>query len=447
VVPRPEALSASAWQLASLFVVTILGLMLEPIPGGAVVLSSVTIAALLGILPLKTALAGYADPTVWLVLAAYFISRALIQTGIARRIALGFVERFGRSSLGVCYALGLSDACLASIVPSVAARSGGVVLPIACAIAELYGSTPGATARRLGSFLILGVYQSVCIGAAMFLTGQASNPLVADAARGSGVEMSYARWLLAGSVPGLCSLLVVPWIVHRLYPPEVTHTPEAESFARAKLAEMGPMRTPQWIVACVFGLVCAGWMTSGWTKLDITLIALAGGVALLLSGVLSWEDIKTEKAAWDIFLWYGGLYMLGKALNETGATRELAHFAAAQFAGAPWPWVFAGLLLFYFYIHYGFASITAHVVAMFGAFLTVLIQKGAPAGLVAFAFGTFVNLAAGLTHYGTTPGPMFYAHGYVPMRIWWRVGFLISLVNLTIWSTVGFLWWKWIGIW
>jgi DASS family divalent anion:Na+ symporter len=84
---------------------------------------------------------------------------------------------------------------------------------------------------------------------------------------------------------------------------------------------------------------------------------------------------------------------------------------------------------------------------MYPAFLSVLLARGAPVGLVIFAFACFANLAAGLTHYGTTPGPMFFAHDYVSLRRWWKVGLCVSFVNIAIWGTIGFAWWKLIGIW
>jgi divalent anion:Na+ symporter, DASS family len=149
VVPKPAAVKPEGWRLFGLFVAAVAGLIAQPIPGGAIVLVAVTIAPIIGGITLAQALSGYADSTVWLVMAAFFISRALINTGLARRIALLFVRMFGRSSLGVCYALSLSDMTLATIIPSSGARSGGVVLPIVRSIAELYGSKPGETARLL----------------------------------------------------------------------------------------------------------------------------------------------------------------------------------------------------------------------------------------------------------------------------------------------------------
>jgi DASS family divalent anion:Na+ symporter len=446
-IPRPHALKPEAWRLFGLFTATIAGLILQPIPGGALVLIAITCSALIGGLTIGQALSGYSDPTVWLVMAAFFISRALINTGLARRIALFFVRLFGRTSLGICYALSLSDMVLAAIIPSNGARSGGVILPIVRSIAEIYKSHPGETAGLLGSFLMSAVVQAICVTAAMFLTGQASNPLAAQIAGQFGYTITWSSWLLAGIVPGLCSLAIIPIVVMRINPPQIRHTPEAAAFAASELALMGRPSGGEKLLGLIFLGVCGMWVTSGLHHIDITLTALLGSAALLATGILSWEDVKSERAAWDIFIWYGGVLRLGKALNDAGVTTVFANGVAAMFADSSWVVLFAVALLVYFYAHYGFASITSHILAMYPPFLAVLAAKGAPIGLVAFAFACFANFAAGLTNYGTTPSPMFFAHGYVSLRLWWKIGFVISLVNVAIWSTVGFAWWKLIGIW
>jgi DASS family divalent anion:Na+ symporter len=447
VVPRPEAVTPEGWRLLALFAATVLGLMLQPLPGGALVLTSITLSIVLAGLPVARALSGFADSTVWLVMAAFFISRALLNTGLARRIALFFVRLFGKRSVGICYALTISDVVLASVIPSNGARSGGVVLPIVRSIAELYDSHPGETARRIGAYLMTAVYQGICVSAAMFLTGQASNPLAARMAGDTGFEVTWAGWFVAGIVPGACSLLLIPWLIAKLYPPDLKHTPEAAAFAERELQILGPLSRAEWILAGVFVVVCGMWVTSGVHGIDIAVTALLGAVALLVTGVLHWRDVKNEQAAWDIFIWYGGLLMLGKALNDAGVTRVFAEAVGAQFSWLGWPALLAIALLVYFYAHYAFASITAHILAMFPAFLAVLLAQDAPAGLVVFGFACFANLAAGLTHYGTTPSPMFFGHGYVPMTTWWRMGFIVSVANILIWSTVGFAWWRLIGIW
>ena len=180
VVPRPEAIKPAGWRLTALFLATIVGSITEPLPAGALVLLAVVLSSVVGGLTITEALAGYSNSSVWLVLVAFFISRALIQTGLARRIALFFVRAFGKSSLGLAYSLAASDMVLAGMIPSNGARAGGVVLPIARSISELYGSLPGETAGKLGSFLMIAVYQAVCITSGMWMTGQVSNFLARD---------------------------------------------------------------------------------------------------------------------------------------------------------------------------------------------------------------------------------------------------------------------------
>ena len=233
----------------------------------------------------------------------------------------------------------------------------------------------------------------------------------------------------------------------KLNKPEIVRTPEASAFAARELATIGPLKFGEKIMTAVFIAVCGLWSTSSWTKIDITVTALGGALLLILTGVLSWEDVKSERAAWDIFVWYGGLIRLSLALNEAGVTKAFAQGVGNKFSNFGWVGLFLIALLIYFYAHYAFASITAHLLSMYPPFLAVLLAKGAPIGMMVFAFACFANFSAGLTNYGTTPTPIFFAQGYVSLKKWWQIGFIVSLVNLAIWMTVGFGWWKLIGIW
>lgn len=450
---RPgEELSPKGWRLLAVFLPCVLALMLQPIPGGAAVLLAVIATVLTGALDLPQALGGYMDPTVWLVLAAYFLSRAFIKTGLARRIALLFIRALGHNTLGLGYAIGASNTVLAGMIPSNAARVGGVVLPITRSLAELYNSHPGATAGLLGSFLMLTLYQVDVVACALFFTGQASNPLAAAHAAqltkdapGGPVVLSYGNWLWYACVPALISLFLVPRLVCRLAPPAITRTPEAAEFARTELKKMGSLSRQELLLAAIFAGICLLWILGGANA--ITLVALSGAGLLLLIGILTWDDVINERGAWDVFIWYGGLVQLGKKLNETGLLGEFAKTVAGQLAGWHWLPLFVVVLLVYFYAHYAFASITTHIVSMYPAFVPVLLAVGAPPGLVVCAFAFFANFAAGLTHYGTTPAPIIFSAGYVSQRTWWRVGFVLSLVHVAIWLTAGMLWWKATGLW
>ena len=448
VVPRPESITLAGWRLLAIFLGVIVALMLRPVAGGAAVLIGVTITVLGGVLPIQKALASYGSPTLWQVMSAFFIARALINSGLARRIALLFVRAMGHTSLGLGYSLIASDLVLASAIPSNAARVGGVILPITRTLAVIYKSRPGPTAALLGTFLMLAIYQGDIVACAMFYTGQASNPMGADLARRTAaVSINWATWLRAALAPALVAVVAVPWVVYRLAPPEIRRTPEAAAMARRELETMGAMRRDERIVLAVFVLVCLLWATTSWHPIQSTTVGLIGAGLLLATGALSWSDCVREHVGWDVFVWYGGLIGLGEALNEFGVTKVFAGWVAGHFAGWSWPALMAGIVLIYFYTHYAFASLTAHFIALYAPFLAVLVAAGAPAPLAAYALAFYTNLSASLTHYGTVHSPIVFAAGYVSPGLWWRVGLLISLVNLAIWTAVGLAWWKLLGLW
>jgi len=158
-------------------------------------------------------------------------------------------------------------------------------------------------------------------------------------------------------------------------------------------------------------------------------------------------DVVAERSAWDVFIWYGGLVRIAEALGEAGLTKRFAETAASFTSGWVW-WLALGcLLLVYFYSHYGFASITAHATAMYTPFLVVVLAAGAPPYLAVLSLAYFSNLNASLTHYGTTPAPIYFGAGYVKQRTWWWFGLIASILNILIWVIVGFAWWKVLGLW
>jgi divalent anion:Na+ symporter, DASS family len=448
LVPVPDGISGRSWALLAIFVSTVAGLMIQPLPGGAMVLLGVATTAVTGVLTPQQALAGYGDPIVWLVLAAFFMSRGMMKTGLGRRIAFWFIRAIGRRSLGLGYALASTDLLLASFIPSNGARAGGIVFPIAKSLAEAYDSHPGESARRLGAFLMVFLYQCDVIACAMFFTGQASNALIARFAReATGLELGYTRWIVGSVVPGLVAFGVVPMVLHRLYPPGIRDTPGAAEIASHELARMGPMTAHERLMLTTFVLVAVLWMTTALHGISYAVVALIGISALLVCGVLEWNELTTERAAWEVFIWYGGMVRLAEALGETGMMQRFAQAAAAFTAGWPWALALAVLLLVYFYSHYGFASITAHATAMFTPFLLVMLAAGAPPWLALLLLAYGSNLMASLTHYGTTPGPIYFGAGYVPQWTWWRLGFIASVLNLVVWTVVGCAWWRLLGWW
>jgi len=435
--------------LFAIFVSTIVGIILKALPMGAVAMIGIAVTALSGTLSIADSMSGFSDVVIWLIVLAFFISRGFIKTGLGARLAYTFMALLGRRTLGLSYGLAATDRVLARAFPSNTARGGGIVMPIMASLARAYGSRPGeASARKMGSFLTLAAYQVNCVTSAMFLTAMAANPLAQKLAGDLKVTITWGGWALAALVPGLVALLVVPFIIYRLHRPEITETPEAVVMAKGHLRDLGPIKGQEWAMLGVFVLLLVLWIFAKQLgDLNPTTSALAGLAVLLLSGVLNWEDIKSETGAWDTLVWFAALVMMASFLNKLGMVPWFSKSMGGLVAGKGWIAAFLVLALVYFYSHYFFASNTAHVASMYAAFLGVSIAAGAPPVLAALVLAFFSNLFAGMTHYGTGPAPVLFGTGYVEVGTWWRMGLLISFVNIVIWVGLGGLWWKVLGLW
>jgi DASS family divalent anion:Na+ symporter len=447
-LPAPAGVKKEAMHLLAIFVATIVGLILTPLPMGAVVIIGVMLTGVTDTLKVGQILSGFANNTVWLIVAAFLLTRGFIKTGLGRRISYLFIRAFGRKTLGLAYAIAASDLVLSPATPSNTARAGGIIYPIVRGLTGTFGSEPGPTARKIGAYLMMMEYQAVIVTSAMFMTAQAASPLLLELAKKTAnISISWGTWALAGIVPGLLCLIITPYLLYKIYPPEIKETPQASQLAHAELEKMGPMKKSEKILLVVFFMILSLWVTSEWNKLDATVVALIGVGVMLLTGVISWEDVLAEKAAWDALIWFGGLVMMATGLNQLGFMKWIATSVAGSVAGMAWLPALLLLVLVYFYSHYGFASVTAKVTAMFPPFLAIAMAAQAPPQLTIFLFGMASALGAGLTHYGTGPSPIYYNAGYVDLGTWWKLGLLVSVINLIIWFGVGFPIWKVIGLW
>jgi anion transporter len=225
VLPVPDGLNPAAWHYAAIFVAVIAALVTEPLPGPAVGLLGVTVAsALLLVEPapldsVRWALSGFADSTVWLMFAAFMFALGYQNTGLGRRIALLLVYYLGGRTLGLGYAIALTDLALAPFVPSNTARSGGIVYPIIESIPGLYGSAPGETADRMGAYVMWTAFATTCITSSMFITALAPNLLaVAFMKRIAGIDVTWVGWFVGFLPAGLLLFAAQPLLIYRLCP-------------------------------------------------------------------------------------------------------------------------------------------------------------------------------------------------------------------------------------
>ncbi|WP_295181449.1 anion permease [Veillonella sp.] len=449
-LPVPEGITAQAWHLFAVFVSTIIGFILAPLPIGAVAFLGITTAALTGVITTATAIAGFGNSTIWLIICAFLLARGFIKSGLGRRIAFLIIKAIGKSSLSLGYAITLSDFIISPATPSSTARAGGIIYPIIRSLSSALGSEPGPTARKFGAYIMQIEYQANAITCAMFMTAMAGNPLIVELAEKTiGVQITWGNWALAAIVPGLLALLIMPYLLYKLFPPEIKEMPHAKAMAIEELKQMGPMSSMEIKIAIVFVGALLLWATSELTHLNATLVAMLAVSVLILLGVLTWDDVLAEKGAWNTMFWMGSLITLAGALAKSGFVKAVSTMAgtAISSAGLSWLSAFALLAIIYVYSHYGFASVSAHIGAMYAAFLAVAVAVGTPPLLAALSLAGLSNLMIPLTHYGGGAAPILYGADYVSQGKWWQLGFIITTVNVIIWLGGGAIWWKAIGLW
>lgn len=463
VIPVPTGVTPAAWHMLALFIATIVAIIGKVLPIGAIAVIAVTLVALTGVTSdspqqaIKDALSSYSSPLIWLIGIAVMISRGLIKTGLGRRIAYYFISIFGKKTIGVAYSLTAAELMIAPITPSNTARGGGIIHPIMRSIAKSFHSTPEeGTQNKIGRYLAMVNYHANPITSGMFITATAPNPLVVDLvnkATGGDIQLSWTTWAVAMFVPGMLCLIIMPLVIYMIYPPDVKVTPDAKGFAKDNLAEMGKISTQEKIMLGVFGLMLVLWanipalILGEQYSVDATTTAFIGLTTLILTGVLTWDDILKEKSAWDTIIWFGALIMMAAYLNELGLISWFSGNIESMIGATGLGWVGAVtiLTLVYLYIHYFFASTTAHITALFAAFYAVGLSLGAPPMLYALILAAAGNIMMTLTHYATGTAPVIFNSGYVTLGEWWGIGAIMSVVNLVIWIGAGLVWWKVLG--
>jgi len=446
LVPAPAGLKADAWHYFAIFAAVIAGLVLESMPAGAIGLIGITVAALSGFVEkdpgkaLRWMLAGFSESTVWLIVGAFVFAIGYRKSGLGRRIALWLVRLLGRRTLGLGYAVLLADLVLAPATPSNTARSGGTVYPIVSNIPRVYGSEPGPTARRIGTYVMWTAFAATAVTSSLFLTALAPNVAgLAIAKKTVGIDVGWGAWFVGFLPLGLLLIAAVPALAYVACRPEIKSSPEIADWAARELAACGPMSRHEKVMTALVVLAMLLWITGsnsaivlpllGANFINPTMVVFVVISLLLLSGVIDFADIVAEKAAWEVFFYFTSLLTLAAGLNDVGFIKWLAEGFAAHLGGLSPVAVTVLLVTLFFWIHYGFSSITSHTAAVLPVVLAV--GSGMPgvdvqtlAQLCLYSLG----LMGVISPYATGPAPMYFGSGYIGRSEFWKLGLWFGLV-------------------
>jgi DASS family divalent anion:Na+ symporter len=401
---------------------------------------AVSLAVLTGVMNAKQAYSGFGESFILLIIVAFLIARGVIKSGLGKRTAFLIIKKFGKSSLGLSYSVIAADMFISPAFPSNTARSG-VLFPIVNALAADSGSkVADGTRKKLGSFLMMASMAGLTISSTLWLTAMAANPAGAKMAAEYGVEITYASWALAASLPVIILFFLVPWVIYKIYPPEIKHTPEAPRIAEDALETMGNVSRNEWIMAATFIGMVFLWVMSGSWGLDKTAVAFLGLAVLMLSNIFTLDDLLHEGNALGTLIWFAILYGMSVHLDKFGFMGWVGDNISIFIDGFSWPLVYVGLTISYVLIHYFFVSQTAQMLALFSVFLGVGIKAGVPPEMMALILLFATNFNAIITPQGSSANVIYAGSGYIEAKEIYKVGGIITLVNTIVFLTIGTAW-------
>jgi len=444
LLPIPEGLKPNAWYYFALFVAVIIALILEPIPAAAVGLIGVTAATVsLLVVPkpadaIKWALSGFQDGTVWLIFVAFMFALGYEKTGLGRRVALNLVRWLGKKTLGLGYAVALADLVLAPFTPSNTARSGGTIFPVIKNIPPIYGSEPGPTARKIGAYLMWTAFATTCLTSSMFLTGLAPNLLALSLVKTTAkIDISWTEWFMGMAPVGVLLFIFLPWLVYKIYPPELKSSPDVPVWAGEELKKMGRVSFKE-ISMALLALLALGLWIFGGDFINATTVALLVLSLMVMTRIVEWDDVLAHKQAWNVLVWFATLVTMADGLNKVGFLKWFAVGSAGALSGYSVMTIVIALTVIYFVVHYMFASLTAHTTALLPVLLTAAIAvPDMPVKLISLLFCYTLGLMGIISPYATGPGPIYYGSGYVSRKDFWRLGLIFGAIYLAAILLIG----------
>jgi L-tartrate/succinate antiporter len=460
LIPPPEGLPQHAWYFFAIFVGVIVGLMFEPLPGGAIGLIGVTLVVVLseyvfyspeqlakpGFNAARAALAwglsGFSNTTVWLIFGAFMFALGYEKTGLGRRIALMLVKAMGRKTLTLGYAVTIADLLLAPFTPSNTARSGGTIYPVIRNLPLLYDSKPNdPSMRRMGSYLMWVAIAATCVTSSLFLTALAPNLLAVELVKKTAnIELEWLNWFVAMAPAGILLLAAVPLLAYWLYPPEVKEGAEVPAWAASELEKMGPLSKREIMLGVLVVIALLLWIFGG-DVMEATTAAILVISLMLLLKVVTWDDITANKAAWNTLAWFATLVALAGGLSQVGFIKWFADAVSGQLAGVSPSMAVLALLLINFFGHYLFASGTAHVTAMIPVLLAVASTiQGVHMETLALALCLQLGIMGIITPFATGPSPIYYGSGYLPAADYWKMGGIFGVIFFAVFMVITVPW-------
>ena len=425
-----------------------------PLPGVAFCVGLILVFS--GIVSRSDVASLYWSDACWFIMGSLMFAAAFVKTGVDKRICLMLFRVLAKPSVGWITAM-----LILAISPAAAFISdhalAAIFLPIAMILYSNSLSVEHPQDRELAKMLMITIAMACNIGGFGSPSGGARNVIIMTYMEDMfGITMGYAQWMMYG-MPFVLIMMPVLWgLLNWRFKPAIRDLGPALESLKRDIARMGPWSRNQIIAVAIFLAMFVGWITEKdlvtrliGVRLGIGVIAIAGAVAYLLTGVVNWRDYH-EKVDWGVVWLYAGAIIFGRSLDDTGAAYWLARSIVEGLAKIG---LDSGLALLGAggVVTAGLTNLMADgpAAAAVGP-ITLNMAAIANPGTALVAFMGLVTSCASSFAYlliiGTPPNAIVYSSGYLEAKDFLRVGvlcfgvaFLVMLGLCTfVWPLMGF---------
>ena len=310
------------YAMLAIFVAAIILWITEAIPNYLTSLIVILMIVLTGVTSDKEAYAQLGHPVMWLNILSFILASMLVKTQVAKRFAIWFVLKFGKSASGIILSFIVINIVLSAFISATTAKAA-ILLPIFMVVAAIYGASQGKR-NNFGRNLVLQNLFQINLGANSFLTGSGATLLAGSLIAGAlGIgAFSYQDWFKC-AFPMNLILILIGWFVgskiyFRLKKGE--DKPQIEGGLdrlRDELHKLGKMSAQEYKAIAIFLVVLLLWATDKQHGINQTAVAFMGAVVALLPkiGIVKWNDVDIP---WHLLLFSAGAYTLGAGLEATG---------------------------------------------------------------------------------------------------------------------------------
>ena len=320
VIGEPAFIRA-CYAMLAIFCASIVLWITEAVQSYLTSLMVILAVILCGVTTQKDAFAQLGHPVMWLNILSFVLASMLVKTRVAKRFALWFVLKFGKSAAGIFFSFLVINVVLSLFISATTVKAT-ILLPIFMVVAAIFGASQGHR-NNFGRNLVLQNLFQINIGASAFMTGSGANLLAVSLLTGaySSVTLIYSDWLVA-AFPLAMILLLIGWfvgvkIIFPLKPEEkVPQIPGGMERLREELDSMGKVSLEEYKSIAIFLGVLIMWVTESWHGVSAEVVVLIGAIIALLPGlgVVKWNDVDIP---WHLMLFSAGAYVIGSGLNAT----------------------------------------------------------------------------------------------------------------------------------